>query len=59
MRSAGRKTSSKNSSRVGLPLMPSFRSFSPKLKPSSPFSTTNAVMLRPRGPSGSVTAMTV
>jgi hypothetical protein len=33
----------------GLPLMPSLRSFSPKVKPGSLFSTTKAVMLLPRG----------
>jgi hypothetical protein len=44
---------------VGEPLMPSLRSFSPKVNPSSDFSTTKAVMLLPRGPSGSVTASTV
>src|SRR5699024_7903090 len=49
----------KSSSRAGEPLMPSLRSFSPKVNPSSDFSTTKAEMFRPRGPSGSVTAMTV
>ena len=48
IRSAGMRTLSKNSSRVGEPLMPSFFSGAPKEKPSSPFSTTNAEM--PLGP---------
>ena len=39
--------------------MPSLRSFSPTEKPSSDASTTKALMLPPRGPSGSVRAMTV
>lgn len=59
MRSPGMRHRSKCSSRVGLPLMPSLRSFSENLKPSSDFSTTKAEMLLPRGPSGSVTASTV
>ena len=59
MRSPGMRTLSKSSSRVGLPLMPSLRSFSPNVKPSSDFSTTKALMLLPRAPSGSVTARTV
>ena len=57
-RSAGILQSSKYSSRVGEPLMPSFFSGAPKVKPSSYFSTTNAEM--PFAPaSGSVTAITV
>ena len=58
-RSPGMRVRSKISSRVGLPLMPSLRSFSPNVKPGSDFSTTKAVMLLPRGPSGSVMASTV
>ena len=39
--------------------MPSLRSFSPNVNPSSDFSTTKALTLLPRLPSGSVTASTV
>ena len=39
--------------------MPSLRSFSPKVKPASDFSTTKALTFEPRLPSGSVTARTV
>ncbi len=58
IRSAGIRTFSRMTCRVGEPLIPSFLSLAPKLTPSSSFSTTNAEM--PRAPaSGSVTAMTV
>ncbi len=58
IRSAGRRTPSRYTSRVGEPLMPSFFSGAPKETPGSPFSTTKAEMPRLRF-SGSVTASTV
>ena len=58
MRSPGIRQSSKYSSVVGEPLMPSLRSLGPTTKPGSSLCTTNAEM--PLGPlSGSVTAITV
>ena len=44
---------------MGEPLIPIFFSFSPKENPASDFSTTKALTLEPRLPSGSVTARTV
>ena len=57
-RSAGIAQSSKYSSRVGEPLMPSLCSGAPNVKPGSPSSSTKAEI--PFAPaSGSVTAITV
>ncbi len=58
IRSAGSRTLSRYTSRVGEPLMPSFFSWAPKETPSSDFSTTNAEMPRERFDS-SVIAKTV
>ena len=58
IRSAGIRTLSKYTSRVGDPLMPSFFSGAPKETPSSAFSTTKAEMPAERFV-GSVTAKTV
>src|SRR5258708_36735949 len=58
IRSPGMRQSSKYSSVVGEPLMPSLRSLGPTVKPGSSLCTTNAEM--PLAPlSGSVTAITV
>ena len=58
IRSPGMRQFSKYSSVVGEPLIPSFFSFGPTVKPSSSLCTMNAEM--PLAPlSGSVTAITV
>ena len=62
IRSAGMRTLSRYTSRVGLPLIPSFFSLAPNVTPWSDRSTTNAEMPRLRfsgSRSGSVTAITV